>query len=114
VILFKRGPLSSTEEIAKDVIHQASADRPGRVNLVLTVVDIDGKVDKPLQKLWQAQGQVPLPWMVVRYPDSTADGVTAWAGPLTETSARRLVDSPARRELARRLLQGQSAVWILL
>jgi len=114
VILFKRGSLTRAEEKAKDILCEASVNRPGRANLVVTVVDVDGRMAEPLRKLWQAQGQVQLAWLVVRYPESAADGATAWAGPLTETTARCLVDSPARRELARRLLLGQSAVWILL
>lgn len=34
--------------------------------------------------------------------------------PLTKGNLRRLVDSPVRRELARRLIDGESAVWLLM
>lgn len=37
-----------------------------------------------------------------------------WEGALTMENARRLVDSPARRELAARILRGESSVWVLV
>ncbi|MCJ7752427.1 MAG: hypothetical protein MUQ65_15275, partial [Armatimonadetes bacterium] len=37
-----------------------------------------------------------------------------WSGPLTVSNARMLVDSPARRDIVRRILEGHSAVWVLL
>lgn len=37
-----------------------------------------------------------------------------WKGPLTKKHVRSLLDSPVRRELARRILEGQSAVWLIV
>ena len=37
-----------------------------------------------------------------------------WSGRLTEANARRVAQSPAREEIADRLLGGQTAVWVLL
>lgn len=37
-----------------------------------------------------------------------------WSGPLTMANAHNLVDSPARREIAKRILDGQSAVWLMV
>src|SRR5262249_26472510 len=42
------------------------------------------------------------------------DRPPVWTGRLTRPMIQPLLDSPARRELARRLLRGDSAVWILL
>jgi hypothetical protein len=39
---------------------------------------------------------------------------TAWTGPLTPDSFRVLTDSPARQSLVRRLLSGDSAVWVVV
>src|SRR6185369_10485372 len=52
--------------------------------------------------------------MVVRYPESESDAPPFWSGPLSAESIDSLVDSPARREISRRLLMGESAVWVLL
>ena len=50
--------------------------------------------------------------MFVFYP-RTWDRI-AWQASVTAENAARLVDSPLRQEIARRLLDGQSAVWVLL
>lgn len=50
----------------------------------------------------------------VDFPDISGIPVPAWDVPLTETSAARLLDSPARRELVERLASGQAGVWLLL
>jgi len=55
-----------------------------------------------------------LPWVVVRYPNRTKSANLVWSGTLQADVMRALVDSPCRREIAKRLLHGQSAVWVLL
>jgi hypothetical protein len=43
-----------------------------------------------------------------------ADAKAAWTGALTPESFSALVDSPARQEIARRILEGSSAIWVLV
>lgn len=52
--------------------------------------------------------------VTVRFPADSPRAGVAWEGPLSSRSVRRLLDSPARRELARRLLAGDSGVWLLV
>ena len=47
------------------------------------------------------------------FPDTGEKG-SAWSGALTPESFRVLTDSPARRELARRILSGDSLVWVFV
>lgn len=51
---------------------------------------------------------------VLRFPAETGDTGEAWSGELSPAAYRNLTDSPARSEIARRLLNGDSAVWILI
>jgi hypothetical protein len=62
-------------------------------------------------ELWQTQSDAPLPHVVVRMPKG---GPIVWQGPLAHLESERLLDSPARREIVRRLLAGHSAVWVLI
>ena len=64
--------------------------------------------------LWQLQPSDPLPALVLRYPPGAAGQGEVWRGPLTEESASQVLDSPVRRRVVQRLLQGDSAVWVLL
>lgn len=54
--------------------------------------------------------------MTVSYPEKIPgfQAKPIWTGPLTMENARKLVDSPARRELVKRLLSGESAVWLVV
>lgn len=46
------------------------------------------------------------------FPDPP--GGEVWSGPLTVSNLEMLLDSPVRRELARRIVHGDSAVWLLV
>ncbi len=46
------------------------------------------------------------------FPDPPGSDV--WSGPLTAANLETLLDSPLRRELARRIVRGDSAVWVLV
>ena len=84
---------------------------------------------EPLATELRGLGQVsPLNLDAVRIadapPDSTArltfparDGdepATAWSGVLSPSTFKTLVDSAGRKEVARRILAGDSAVWVLV
>jgi hypothetical protein len=51
---------------------------------------------------------------VLRFPSETGDNSEAWSGELTADAYRQLTESPARAQIAHRLLGGDSAVWILV
>lgn len=104
-----RGPLTDEHrEWLKVVDRHAGGDFPV---VVLELVDLNVKPD--------AADGLPAaamdgPWLVVRYPAPTRIEVPVWSGPLRPDVIAALLDSPARRELAQRILTGDSAVWILL
>jgi len=112
VIVFHRGPLIAPEQSSRDLLDHAPDTR--FANLTVTYVDLSATTEHSMQKLWQHQTNAPLPWMVIRYPESESDAPPFWSGPLSAGSIDSLVDSPARREISRRLLAGESAVWVLL
>lgn len=114
LILFHRGPLpAELQTIVNDA--KGSGESPKAIgNFKSRTVDVSGKLDPAIEKLWQAQGSPSLPWLVVRYPKNLGIEASVWAGPPRRDTVRSLIDSPARREIERRLLQGESAVWVLL
>jgi hypothetical protein len=119
VIVFHRGPLSSEEQAIVDRLQRASWDADSRANVVVETVDLAESPSIVMQKLWEAQQvgadhPLPLPWMVVRYPRFSGISEDAWSGPFTAADVEALLDSPIRKEIVRRLLDGEAAVWILL
>jgi hypothetical protein len=107
-IVFRRATLAEAERALLRELRRSNA------NIDFREVDLAGVPEAPDAALWKAQGDRPLPWVVVRFPDAGPSFPPAWAGRLADLRAQGLLDSPARREAARRLLAGDSAVWILL
>ena len=55
-----------------------------------------------------------LPHMLVYFNNNAPEPQLAWSAPLTAQNVDNLLDSPARREIVERLLDGQSAVWAFI
>jgi hypothetical protein len=111
VAVFHRGPLSSEDQ----ALVKALSDADGKqVNCVFRLIDLDKEQDQEQVKQFEEKFKPDYPYLVVRYPEASRLGVNVWAGRLNKTVVEGLLDSPARRELARRILAGESAVWVLL
>ncbi len=112
--VFHRGPLSAAQEaLARDLTRDGLAGRL-HANISLQTVDLAETPAPELLELWQQSGTQTLPWLVVRYPQASRLPGQILSGPLAEATLKQVFDSPARKEIARRLGQGDSAVWVLL
>ena len=72
-----------------------------------------------LLKKFPPPTDIPMPAMVLRYPArSGPEELPIWpvvhSGPLDGKIARAIIDSPARQKIAKRLLSGDSSVWVML
>jgi hypothetical protein len=114
VVVFHRGPLSEEYQSLVDRMDPNKLPSDQFVNFAVTTVDLAEASEPEAIELWEAQETEVVPWMMVSFPWSRLAPDSAWAGPLTDANVDRLVDSPIRREVARRLLKGDSAVWVLL
>jgi hypothetical protein len=105
VIVFHDGPLTGEARAAVDALRAETAN--------IEVDHVDWGRDQPprYRRLWEAQGSPSLPWIVALFPGTD---LVAWKAAASAAAARELLDSPARRDLSRRLLAGDSAVWIFL
>jgi hypothetical protein len=111
-VVFHRATLTSDQQALVESMQKASRDRTA--NLVVRKADVGGAMSGPFHALWKTQGEPDLPWMVLRYPANTGIVPSTWAGPLSADIVKSLVDSPVRRQIARSLLRGDTAVWLLL
>ena len=110
VVLFHRGKLTEENEAALAPLYKAEEQQL----VTLRLVNLDKPLEPDFQQLWDSQAKPELPWMVVLYPTQLRIEAPVWSGPFTTDTAGVLVDSPARQELAKRLMAGQTAVWLLL
>lgn len=112
--VFHRGALSEAQQsLATDLTRDGLAGRL-HVNVSLQTVDLAQIPEPEMLELWQQAGTETLPWLVVRYPKAARLPDKVVSGPLTEATLKQAFDSPARKEITRRLGRGESAVWVLL
>ncbi len=115
VWVFHRGPLPEAETALVAWLREAGQSEYGPPAFLVETVDLAGEVGDEAAEVWAAAGgEAGPPWMVVWYPRSFGIEGAAWSAPLETASAHALVRSPAREELARRVLGGESGVFVLL
>lgn len=100
VTILRRGALPAPEQAVADAMKEASEKYAA--NFTLAVVDVPGPTN------------FPLPSLTVNFPVDRGMETAAWRGPFTAATGRLLLDSPVRRELARRIVKGDAVVWLLL
>ncbi len=105
-LVFHRGPLDEASAKVLDGLRNSPA------NITFEKVDVDGSMDPTVRKVWETQKSNPLPWVTVLLP--SADETPVWAGKLEAEPLGVLVDSPARREIVKRIMSAESAVWLLI
>jgi hypothetical protein len=81
---------------------------------MVKAIDVDDETDPSLLKLWELQETTTLPWMAVHAPSRSGPPQRIWAGEFCADAVDRLLDSPARAQIAERILAGDSVVWVYL
>ncbi|HZT82652.1 MAG TPA: hypothetical protein VFA26_20655 [Gemmataceae bacterium] len=103
--VYHHGPLTAAERATVKALEEQAA----RCNLTVRFVDVAQHPEEAPADLADE-----LPHLVVRLPATAQVQADVWSGPLSADILRALVDSPARRQVAERLLAGDTAVWVLL
>jgi len=121
-VVFYRGSLSGQAKAAVDALQRLSRDSDPGPNLDLKTVDLDTlphpvakDAEKPngtAEPAWAPPKNAKLPWLAVMFPGD--DSLPLWSAPLEVQDLPGLVDSPARRQIVKRLLGGESAVFLML
>ena len=114
VIVLSSGALDAASQTSLQRLQSAQAEHGA--NFEVASADVATIDDPRLLKLWQQHQPNDAPLMVVLYPraaEQVPDRVIE-ASELSNAAVDRLLHSPVRKEVARRLSSGQSAVWIFV
>ena len=114
VFIFYRGSLTSEDKQIVDIFQQSSNSQIEYSNYKVNTVDLETQLEGGIKNMWEFLDPPVIPYMVVFYPRSFWIKHPVWHGRLTAESVKRLIASPVRSEIAKRILDGESAVWILL
>lgn len=110
-VVFHEGPLSAEDRSRLKTLEDPPSG--ATVNLAVRTVDVRelAAEDRPL---FESVGRLQLPVIAVQYPAHLGIDGPAWSGRLADADLAQLVDSPVRRELVKRLTNGETAVGVLL
>src|SRR5687767_4330208 len=116
VVVFHQGPLGPEE---KQLVQRLRDAEKSSTNVTVTDADLSRPLPDSSQQLWKQQaeraGDAKGGWVVVRRTEEGEDDLPpAWAGRLDAANVAALLDSPARREVAKRVLAGESVVFLLV
>jgi hypothetical protein len=111
VTVLHRGALSDSDR----ALLAPWEEQQGKAQLNVTIRTVDvSELDEAEQELFAARVEESLPRFVVQYPAHLRIAQPVLSAPLSKVSIAALTDSPIRRELVKRLADGQTAVWLLL
>ncbi len=109
--IFHEGPLTvADKEVLTQLEEQQEKSRANVEVRTLDVAEIE-EVDRDLLKLIP---DATFPLLTIQYPAALQVNVPIWSRPLSATATTQLLDSPVRKELLNRLVEGETAVWLLL
>jgi hypothetical protein len=119
VVVLHRGPLGESDEQLVEKMRMASTDEKKPANLGVVLVDLDKLADAeegsgPPKELVEKYADLQSPELLVHYPPYGPNRWQAWTGPLNADSVQRLIDSPLRQQIVKRLLAGDSSVWVMI
>ena len=118
LIVFHKGPLSDGQQQLLQQLDGERMKRNAAVTTSLTLSDLS-EPTPPHTAVWQSitsttKQDIATPYLVVRMKLGEGRTVNGWHGSLSDAVNTGIVDSPARRELASRLLAGHSVVWLVI
>jgi hypothetical protein len=112
-VLLHRGPLTDADREQIAVLQEQQ--EKSLTNLSVRTVDVSQLgAESEDAALAAALDEATLPTLVIQYPASLKIAQPVWAGTPSREAASRLIESPARKELIRRLSEGETAVWLIL
>lgn len=114
VFIFHRGKSDARTASLIEQLRGSAADPGAPLNLDVQSADLDKPLTAAAAQLWATQGNPELPRVVITFPSAGKHHGVAWAGPADPAAVEKVLRSPARREIASRLLNGDSIVWLFV
>jgi hypothetical protein len=110
-MIYHEFSLTAYHESLISDLRQYSYDGDSTLNLVFKSIELKDTDQNP----FQGQEMVlQLPIMVLYYPEQVGIPYPAWYGELSASNVDLLYNSPARKEVSKRLLSAETAVFLFL
>jgi len=110
-VIIHRGPLADDDPAASPL----KGDEAEFLNLIISTIDLETSAENEATSLL---GGAPLPEtlpaLAIWYPWQKGRAAPFWTGEFTPATVKALIASPKRLQLAQRLTDGQTAVWVVV
>jgi len=110
-VIIGRGPLADDDP----AVSPLKSDEAEFLNLIISTIDLETSAENDLTSLL---GGAPLPetlpTLAIWYPWQKGRAAPFWTGEFTPATVKALIESPKRLQLAQRLTDGQTAVWVVV
>ncbi|MEA2052939.1 MAG: hypothetical protein U9O90_09000 [Euryarchaeota archaeon] len=114
IVVFHEGPLNGEAASVVSWLVQSSYENKPSANFLVNTVDLSTEIDDSTRALWQSLDLSRLPLLVVRQPESGIYRGSVWSSWLSMDAAKKIVDSPSRQEISKRIMDGEAAVLVLV
>ncbi|QEG02235.1 hypothetical protein Mal15_63210 [Stieleria maiorica] len=116
LVVLHDGPLGDAESKLVDSLRDSGHQSSGSANCGVKVIEAGKAQDELLRSVWAQHGRPGQAVLASLYPVTAQEVPDRLidAGPLDADTVANLVDSPIRQEIAKRLVAGESAVWIFV
>ncbi|MCG8648847.1 MAG: hypothetical protein MI861_03390 [Pirellulales bacterium] len=118
VVILHQGPLSESERVRISKLRRSNHQSPISANFEIVSADVKEIDYEAMRNLWKKHRTRDnhQPLMVTLYPRNAQEvpDRVASVSEFTDQATSRLIDSPVRQEIVKRLVDGDSAVWIFV
>jgi hypothetical protein len=114
-VLIHRGQMTEAQKKLLNELRQEDSETDALLNLHLMEADIASATDEKVKSLLMSE-ELPeiLPVLALWYPWQKGQAPPVWQGRFNSSTVAALLQSPARKKLAERLIEGQTTVWVFL
>lgn len=114
VVVFNDGNLADTVRQSLVGLEEDIGKTEPAANLQITSVDVREPIPPEFAGVSPSYRSERLPVAVLCYPQEGGGRRVIWHGPPDSVAFTGLLESPARREVARRLIAGTPGVWVMV
>ncbi|MFB3786768.1 MAG: hypothetical protein ACE15F_10410 [bacterium] len=114
ITVFQRGEILSGQKQLILELNRSSWTQEKHFNFSLNIADWDEAQGRDASHYELDSPPPEFPWVAVRHVATGRPRGVLLSGPLREEWIQSVIDSPARQTIARRLIEGESAVWLFL
>ena len=112
IVVLHEQPLTEANQASVQDLRDSNPS----ANCEVKVINLAESKEKRFRAIWDARSVGDQPMFAVLFPQNAQEvpDYLVEASPLSADSARNLIDSPLRQTIAKRLIGGESAVWIFV